>query len=286
MFRTSVFRSIMRITFSPIFTLLILSSSCFLCAQDYQDNLPSLKGKNIVYVHGGWEGHKPVESVDLFVPKLKKEGANVKVFSDLSVYTNKQLMDDTDLIIQIWTMGEISDEQLKGLQRAIINGTGFSGWHGGVGDAFRENLMYQFMVGGQFLFHPGGKIDYRVNVIDHHDPISQGIDDFELKNTEQYYMLIDPNIKVLAISEFVRDNYTNPEKDENILKGSTMPVVWKKNFGKGRIFYSSIGHNLTDFNVPEVISMQMRGFRWASAGKYAEKEALIYPTYNKDKKRP
>ena len=231
----------MRTTFSPIFTLLILSSSCFLCAQDYQDNLPSLKGKNIVYVHGGWEGHKPVESVDLFVPKLKKEGANVKVFSDLSVYTNKQLMDETDLIIQIWTMGEISDEQLKGLQRAIINGTGFSGWHGGVGDAFRENLMYQFMVGGQFLFHPGGKIDYAVKVIDHHDPISQGIDDFELKNTEQYYMLIDPNIKVLAISEFVRDNYTNPEKDENIFKEAPCPWCGKRTLEKEEYFIHLLG---------------------------------------------
>ena len=107
-------------------------------------------------------------------------------------------MDDTDLIIQIWTMGEsISDDQLKGLQRAIINGTGFqANTEVNDGDAFRENLMYQFMVGGQFLFHPGGKIDYSVKVIDHNDPISQGIDDFELKNTEQYYMLIDPNIRI------------------------------------------------------------------------------------------
>ena len=62
-----------------------------------------------------------------------------------------------------------------------------------------------------------------------------------------------------------------------------MPVVWKKNFGKGRIFYSSIGHYLTDFDVPEVLKMQMRGFRWAAEGKYHSYEKTISPAYTKPK---
>jgi type 1 glutamine amidotransferase len=60
-----------------------------------------------------------------------------------------------------------------------------------------------------------------------------------------------------------------------------MPVVWKKNYGKGRIFFSSIGHKLSDFDVPEVMSMQMRGFRWAAEGKYMEEELTITPVYKK-----
>jgi len=124
----------------------------------------TLKGKKIIYVFGGWEGHFPKQSVDVFVPKLRAAGADVKVFDNLKVYTNKKIMDETDLIIQIWTMGKISEKQFEGLQSAIMSGTGFSGWHGGAGDAFRANLKYQFMVGGQFIFHPGGKIDYRINI--------------------------------------------------------------------------------------------------------------------------
>ena len=107
------------------------------------------------------------------------------------------------------------------------------------------------------------------------------IDDFDLKKTEQYYMLIDPNIKVLAISEFDRESYQKPGKPENKVTGSTMPVVWKKNYGKGRIFFSSIGHKLGDFEVPEVMSIQMRGFRWAAEGKYMEEESTITPVYKK-----
>ena len=250
-------------------------------SQHEKKEAPTLKGKNIIYVYGGWKGHKPSESVDLMVPKLRAEGANVKIFDTLSVYTDEKLMAETDLIIQIWTMGKITEKQFEGLEKAIMNGTGFAGWHGGLGDAFRDNLKYQFIVGGQFLFHPGGHIDHSIKIIDKSDPITQGLKDFNLKKTEQYYMLVDPNIKVLAISEFDREKYEKPKKKENKITGSTMPVVWKKNYGKGRIFYSSIGHHLTEFEVPEVMTMQMRGFRWASEGKYAEKEFTITPAYIK-----
>ena len=250
-------------------------------SQNEKKEAPTLKGKNIIYVYGGWEGHKPRESVDLMVPKLRAEGANVKIFDTLSVYSDQKIMNETDLIIQIWTMGKITKKQFEGLEKAIMNGTGFAGWHGGLGDAFRDNLKYQFIVGGQFLFHPGGHIDHSIKIIDKSDPITQGLKDFNLKKTEQYYMLVDPNIKVLAISEFDREKYEKPKKEENKLTGSTMPVVWKKNYGKGRIFYSSIGHHLTEFEVPEVMTMQMRGFRWASEGKYAEKELTITPAYIK-----
>jgi len=260
------------------FTLLMLSPIPGISQNDPQE-APSLKGKNIIYVYGGWKGHKPTESVDLMVPKLRAEGANVKVFDTLSVYTDEKLMADTDLIIQFWTMGKLTKEQFRGLEKAVMNGTGLSGWHGGMGDAFRDNLRYQFMVGGQFVSHPGGNIDHSIRIIDQTDPITKGLKDFELKKTEQYYMLIDPNIKVLAISEFDRESYQKPGKPENKVTGSTMPVVWKKHYGKGRIFFSSIGHKLSDFDVPEVMTMQMRGFRWAAEGKYMKKESTIDPAY-------
>ena len=264
-----------------IFVILLILFPIQGISQNEKKKAPTLKGKNIIYVYGGWKGHKPTESLDLMVPKLRAEGANVKIFDTLSVYTDEKLMAETDLIIQIWTMGKITEKQFEGLEKAIINGTGFAGWHGGLGDAFRDNLKYQFIVGGQFLFHPGGHIDHSIKIIDKSDPITQGLKDFNLKKTEQYYMLVDPNIKVLAISEFDREKYEKPKKKENKITGSTMPVVWKKNYGKGRIFYSSIGHHLTEFEVPEVMTMQMRGFRWASEGKYAEKEFTITPAYIK-----
>ena len=262
-----------------------------------QNDLPSLKGKNILFVYGGTI-HSPKESADLFVPILKAEGAKVRVFDNFSVYEDEKLMSETDLIIQAFTdffspvEDRMNDKQFKGLQIAILKGTGFSGWHGGLGASNKVNQRYQFMVGGQFVSHPGGITNYKVKIIDSKDLITKDISDFLVKNSEQYYMLVDPNIKVLAVSEFMKDTYHKSDSlklekidyldidVENEIKGSVMPVVWKKYYGKGRIFYSSIGHNLSDFDIPEVMNIQMRGFRWASEGKYLKKGNIITPIYN------
>ena len=99
-----------------------------------------------------------------------------------------------DLVIQIYTMSSITDEQEKMLLNAVKNrGVAIAGWHGGLADAFRKNTEYQFMVGGQWVAHPGGIIDYEVNIIDHKDPITHGLSDFKV-HSEQYYMHVDPAI--------------------------------------------------------------------------------------------
>jgi hypothetical protein len=46
-----------------------------------------------------------------------------------------------------------------------------------------------------------------------------------------------------------------------------MPVVWKKTWGQGRVFYSSLGHVAADFDVPEALTLITRGMLWAAEGK-------------------
>ena len=269
--------------------LLLFVPIVFSCSSVSNKNLdnPSLNGKKVIYVYGGMDGHSPKESVDFFVPILEKEGAIVKVFNNFSVYEDEKLMKEADLIIQVFTDAFSSDprmneNQFKGLRNALINGTGFAGWHRGLADS-SPNPLYHFIVGGDFVSHPGELKDmktaeYEVKIHDKQDYITNGVSDFKITNSEQYYMMIDPNVKVLAVSEFKLNNW---QTNENEIKGSFMPVIWKKNFGKGRVFYSSLGHYLREFEIPEVLTIQMRGFRWASEGKYQPKENLISPVYKK-----
>jgi hypothetical protein len=58
-------------------------------------------------------------------------------------------------------------------------------------------------------------------------------------------MHIDPNVRVLAITTFSGDH-------DFWSDGCTMPVVWKKMYGKRRVFYSSLGHIAADILVAEV----------------------------------
>jgi len=164
--------------------------------------LPSLKGRKVLYTYGGWPGHEPDKFADYMIPWLKSEGAEVLPFTTLDPYTDKALMDTIDMVMQVFTMSKITKEQESGLLEAIgNNGTAMAGWHGGMCDAFRENPDYQFMTGGQWVVHPGGVIDYDIKIVDHADEVTKGLKDFSMKS-EQYYMHVDPNVKVLATTKF------------------------------------------------------------------------------------
>jgi type 1 glutamine amidotransferase len=209
---------------------------------------------------GGWDGHEPEACAGLFAGLLKERGFEVEVISDLGCYTDAEFMQRLDLIVPIWTMSTITPEQEKGLLNAIQSGVGIAGWHGGMADSFRNCVDYQWMVGGQWVQHPGNIIDYQVNITSD-DPIVAGLSDFWM-HSEQYYMHVDPSNTVLATTTF-----SGEYGDAPWIKGVVMPVVWKRQFGKGRVFYSSLGHVLKDFDVPEAREIMLRGMAWAAKSK-------------------
>ncbi|MCB9117187.1 MAG: ThuA domain-containing protein [Caldilinea sp.] len=212
--------------------------------------------KRSLMVWGGWEGHEPRQCVDIFAPLMEAAGFEVDISDSLDVYLDAERMRSYAVITQVYTMSTITREQEQGLLDAIDAGVGFAGWHGGMADAFRNNTNYQFMVGGQWVAHPGNIIDYTVNITDHEDPITAGLKDFAM-HSEQYYMHIDPSNEVLATTTFGGQYCA-------WIDGVVMPVVWKRRWGAGRIFYASVGHVAADFNVPEAKEIVRRGMLWAA----------------------
>ncbi|MFO7822031.1 MAG: ThuA domain-containing protein, partial [Lentisphaeria bacterium] len=134
--------------------------------------------KKALMVWGGWEGHEPKQCVDIIAPVLREEGFEVEIADTLDVYLDEAKMSALSLVVPAWTMGEITGEQSKGLRDAVHSGVGIGGWHGGMGDSFRNDTNYQFMVGGQWVAHPGNIIDYEVNITKPGDPIVEGLSDF------------------------------------------------------------------------------------------------------------
>ncbi|MCL6432546.1 MAG: ThuA domain-containing protein [Anaerolineae bacterium] len=212
--------------------------------------------KKALMLWGGWDGHEPRQCVEIFAPFLREQGYEVRISDTLDVYLDEPYMRSLDLIVPVWTMGTITPEQEKGLLDAIRSGVGIAGWHGGMCDSFRNNTEYQFMTGGQWVSHPDGITDYLVNIIRHEDPITEGLSDFWM-HSEQYYMHVDPAVEVLATTTFHSPNYP-------WIEGVVMPVVWKKVWGQGRVFYTSLGHVARDFDVPEAREIVKRGMLWAS----------------------
>lgn len=234
------------------------------------DDLPSINGRRVLLVWGGWDGHKP-ELFKEIVAEWLQEKTELIISDSLGVYTRPEIMQSVDLIIQMWTMGKISKEQEKALLEAVKSGVGIAGIHGGLADSFRDNTEYQYMIGGQWVAHPGGVIDYKVDITDSDDPITSGVGGFPIRS-EQYYMHVDPNVKVLATTTFSGAH-------DSWIEGAVVPVVWTKYYGKGRVFYFSIGHDPAELRIPEAWQVFTRGVRWASGSKYEPVVPLVRPVY-------
>lgn len=233
--------------------------------------------KAVLFV-GGWEGHKPTDFGNWCRDLLVENGFTVDVHDSLEPLASPDLLADVDLIVPIWSsarsshqaeFGNMTKPQEDGLLHLIANGCGLAGWHGHMGDAFRDRPTYHFLIGGQFVAHPPGWpdnpvpsedfVDYDVTICRPDDPIVKGISSFRLFS-EQYYMLVDPSNEVLATTTFSGDHLW-------WIEGTVIPVVWKRRWNKGRVFYCSVGHRLQDLQEPQVTEIIRRGAIWAAEGK-------------------
>lgn len=211
--------------------------------------------KQALIVWGGWSGHEPEQCAAVLSDMLREEGFTVfsenttEAFADPSIH-------DLSLVVPLITMAKIEKEELTNLTAAVRGGVGLGGYHGGMGDAFRDQPEYQFMVGGQWVAHPGNIIDYRVDVTRPDDLVMQGIESFPYRS-EQYYMHVDPSNEVLATTRFNGEHAA-------WIDGVVMPVVWKRRYGQGRVFYSSLGHVASEFAVPQMATILRRGLVWAA----------------------
>lgn len=214
-----------------------------------------MSNKKAIIVWGGWEGHTPEASANVVKEMLEAQNFDVVLDGSTEAFADPKL-GEFDLIIPAVTMSRIEKEELQNLLACIRAGSGIAGFHGLMCDSFRNEPDYQFMTGGQWVAHPGDIIDYRVEITKSEDPIVAGIGDFDYRS-EQYYMHFDPSIEVLATTRF--DGTYFEEIDDVV-----MPVVWKRTYGKGRVFYSSLGHVADEFKVPQMRSIFERGALWAS----------------------
>jgi uncharacterized protein len=215
--------------------------------------------KQALIVWGGWAGHEPEQCASLVSDMLRREGFETVVENTTEAFADPKL-GEFDLIVPVITMSTIEREELQTLVSAVEAGTGLAGFHGQMGDSFRGEPAYQFMVGGQWVAHPGDIIDYNVEIIRREngaeDEITRGIGDFAYRS-EQYYMHVDPSNEVLATTRFTGEHCA-------WTRDVVMPVVWKRRHGAGRVFYSALGHVASEFSHPQMAEIVRRGMLWAS----------------------
>ncbi len=211
--------------------------------------------REALIVWGGWSGHEPEKGAHIVGDMLEGDGFEVYIENSTAAFADPAIR-DMSLIVPIYTMSKIEQREAENLTAAVRGGVGLAGYHGGMCDAFRDCVEYQFMCGGQWVAHPGGVIDYRVDIVAPDDPVMHGLKSFAYRS-EQYYMHVDPANEVLATTTFSGEHAP-------WIEGVVMPVVWKRRHGAGRVFYSSLGHVAAEFHVPQMREILHRGMLWAA----------------------
>ncbi|MFC2144972.1 ThuA domain-containing protein [Actinomycetota bacterium] len=254
-----------------------------------------MSGKKALVLYGGWVGHAPAEISYFFKEKLEELDFKVYISDDLDILLDNEILSKIDLIIMQWTGGRLTDKQLESIIRSVGSGTGLAGCHGFCG-SFAENFDWSFITGGQFVAHPGGlENKFTVKIVDKNNPIMKGVSDFSTID-EQYYMLVDPGVKVLATTRFPPLNKRNINDQDVLLPEFLkldkerhgnwntdiraalygphinncpvdMPAIWTKCFGNGRVFFNSLGHDLGKLKEEPSLTITLRGFLWASNEK-------------------
>lgn len=211
--------------------------------------------KKALIVQGDCPCHPSRAIAEILAEQLRVSDFDVAMAHTMDCFLDRATLDQVDLIIMNWHMAAMTHEQLAPFLAAVEGGIGLAGIHGYMGDTmrktetFRNEHAYEWMIGGQWVSHPGDDgVTYSVRIIDKDSPITAGVPDFTV-STEKYYMHIDPLIHVLAATDF------GPV---------VMPIAWTKSYGRGRIFYHSLGHRPEIVRIPEVMRLTTQGMVWAA----------------------
>jgi len=158
--------------------------------------------------------------------------------------------------------GDLTDQQKADLMSFIKDdGKGVVGAHTG-NDAFFEWPEYGEMMGGYFDNHPWGVFDAPVIV---EDPEFPAMRHFPLAFTlhDEIYELKGPysrsKVRVLARLDPNKLDYSKKDIHRT---DKDFPVAFARNFGKGRVFWSTFGHTQEAWDNKDIQTMYFEAIKW------------------------
>jgi len=211
--------------------------------------------RKAIIVWGGWQGHEPEQCAGIVGDLLREDGFAVEVTGDLGIF-GSPLLAQADLLVPVITGEKLEKAHADALLDAVRGGLGLGGHHGALATSFKESWPFRYVSGVTWVAHPGNIIDFRVAVTRQDDPVMEGIPDFDYRS-EQYYLHYDPTVEILATTTFTGAH-------DSAARNVVMPVVFKRHFGAGRIFYSALGHVAAEFDHPYMPLILRRGLAWAA----------------------
>jgi type 1 glutamine amidotransferase len=176
---------------------------------------------------------------------------------------NAKNLDYFDAVL-FYTTGELNmnDQQKKDLLAFVHDdGKGFVGAHSAI-DTFYNWPEYGEMTGGYFDEHPWGVFDAPVIVEDPDFPAMKAFPRAFTINDEIYQAksFSRDKLRVLARLDASKLDLTNKRVKRT---DKDFAVAWARQYGKGRVFYSTFGHTDASWDRPDVQTMYLEAVKWA-----------------------
>lgn len=246
------------------------------CAR-YDNVVPTFtlpKGKRHVLLFEKINGFKDVPSVNAahaaFLAMAERKGFTIVSTESGGVFNAKSLS-QFDAVVWNNISGDVLTlSQRKALQDYLVNGGAFLGVHGTAGDpVYFWDWYPDVLIGARFAGHPMAPQfqESRVAVEGAH-PLAAGLPS-EWRMTDEWYSFStnprSSGSKVIATLD--ESTYKQVGMMNTDLRMGDHPIAWTHCIGKGRVFYSAIGHRPETYSEPHYVQMLENAVDWAAGPK-------------------
>jgi hypothetical protein len=189
--------------------------------------------------------HQPAARFRQLQPVLAERGIEMK-YTDRLGDLNPRTLAEYDGLVVYANHTTMSAEQESALVEFVEGGKGFVPLHC-ASACFGSSAKYVSLVGGRFSKHGFGK--FRAKIIDAQHPAMTELRGFEVTDEDYTHSDIAADVQALIV------------RDE---AGGYEPSCWTRRQGKGRVFYTALGHDEKTFGQPEFHKLVENGIRWAA----------------------
>ena len=269
-------------------TLMVGASAC---AQTDEENIlgalagverfadPQQDRTVLVYSRPSAFVHRSIPTANAMLRLLGEEsGAYTAVFNNNEQEFTPEYLQQFDMVFFNNTTRVQSafttEAQRSALLDYVRNGGGWGGLHAAT-DAGGEGWMeYTRMVGGQFDGHPWGpQGTWPIVVEDPDHPIVQGYSRTAFMLSDEIYVFKHyDRSRLRVLVSLDADATGRPGRPDN-----DHPIVWVREYGEGRVFYSSLGHNKEVFFSSDILQHHLNGIQFAMGDLEADTTSLPMP---------
>jgi type 1 glutamine amidotransferase len=161
---------------------------------------------------------------------------------------------DYDVLVFYTSRYKLNELQERALEKFVEDGGGVVGIHG-ASLSFDNSMVWTRLLGGRFAGHIPGTHKLNVVITDPKHPITAGVEAFSIVDEEYKHRLADVDRHVLAR---FRERPAGSDPKAN------MDILWTREIGKGRVFYSALGHGKEAWENPAWQKLIVQGILWAA----------------------